>query len=162
MILYRCFADNIEGKSIKVLEELSSTIQYITELMLKNLQMLTEESNVSKLRLSFKMVIFLCLYFISATSPKKQKAQGDLITETMNREKGRKKQKQDSFEATRRLVENQKVVVNLVKETLKINFVILWEKKEIDAEFFKKYVDVCVKILESTLVKDEEISKCIF
>jgi len=40
--------------------------------------------------------------------------------------------------------------------------VILWEKKEIDTEFFKKYIDVCIKILESSLVKDEEINQCIF
>lgn len=60
------------------------------------------------------------------------------------------------------MLENQKHCINLIKETLKINFVILWEKKEIDTEFFKKYVDVCVKILESQLVKDEEISHCIF
>ena len=38
------------------------------------------------------MIIFLCLYFISATALKKQKAsQGDLIADQMNREKGRKK-----------------------------------------------------------------------
>ena len=131
-IIFRCFGENIEGKSIKVLEELSSTIQYVTELMLKNLQYLSEESNTTKLRLSFKMVMFLCLYFISSTSLKKQKVQGDLVAETMNRERGRKKMKYDNFEPTRLLLENQKNCVNLVRETLKINFVVLWERKEID------------------------------
>ena len=61
--------------------------------MLKHLQFISEESNTSKLRVSFKMVMFLCLYFISATSIKKQKPQGDLLAETMNRERGKKKQK---------------------------------------------------------------------
>ena len=64
-----------------MLEELSSTIQYLTEHILGHLQDLNEESNLPKLRLAFKMVIFLCLYFISATTLKKQKAaQGDIIT----------------------------------------------------------------------------------
>ena len=130
--------------------------------MLKHLQFLSEESNTSKLRLAFKMVMFLCLYFISSTSLKKQKGSGDLMTDAMNRERGRKKMRHDNFEVTRLLLSNQKNCINLVKETLSINFVILWEKKEIDTEFFKKYVDVCVKILESSLVKDEEINACIF
>jgi len=48
------------------------------------------------------MIIFLCLYFISATSLKKQKSgQGDLMADTMNREKGRKKIKPENFEASR-------------------------------------------------------------
>jgi hypothetical protein len=73
--------------------------------MVKELEYLSEESNTSKLRISFKMVIFLCLYFISATSLKKQKAgQGDLIADTMNREKGRKKNKSENFEASRLMV----------------------------------------------------------
>jgi len=50
------------------------------------------------------MVIFLCLYFISATSLKKQKAHGDLITEAMNKEKGRRKQKADGYEPSRILL----------------------------------------------------------
>jgi hypothetical protein len=46
------------------------------------------------MRVIFKMGIFLCLYFISATTLKKQKAaQGDIITETINKEKGKKKLK---------------------------------------------------------------------
>jgi hypothetical protein len=130
--------------------------------MLKHLRLLSEESNIPKLRVAFKMVMFLCLYFVSATALKKQKAQGDLIAETMNRERGKKKVRHDSFEPSRLLLDNQKNCVGLIKETLKVNFVLLWEKKEIDTEFFKKYVDVCVKLLESSLVKDEEVSQCIF
>ena len=68
----------------------------------------------------------------------------------------------ENFELTRTILENQKNCIILIKETLKINFVILWERKEIDTEFFKKYNDVCVKILESNIIKDEEISNCIF
>ena len=71
--------------------------RYITELMLKHLNFLSEESNASKLRVSFKMVIFLCLYFIQATSLKKQKAQGDLIADAMNKEKGKRRQKNENY-----------------------------------------------------------------
>ena len=38
------------------------------------------------------MVIFLCLYFISTSSLKKQKTNhNDLLADTMNKEKGKKK-----------------------------------------------------------------------
>lgn len=43
-----------------------------------------------------------------------------------------------------------------------MDFTILWEKKEIDTEFFKKYIDVCIKIIESNLIKEEEINVSIF
>jgi hypothetical protein len=42
----------------------------------------------------------------------------------------------------------------LLNESLKVDFVTLWERKEIDTEFFKKYIDVCIKILESNLVRE--------
>lgn len=100
------------------------------------------------MRVAFKMSIFLCLYFISATTLKKQKAaQGDIITDTINKEKGKKKVRNDSFELTRHILENQRKCIILIKESLKIDFTILWEKKEIDTEFFKKYIDVCIKII---------------
>ena len=63
---------------------------------------------------------------------------------------------------SRQVLECQKRNIALIKETLSINFVVLWEKKEIDTEFFKKYTDVCIKILESSLVKEEEVNQCIF
>ena len=72
--------------------------------MLKHLSSLNEDSNTSKLRISFKMVMFLCLYFISSVSIKKAKNHGNLITETMNPERGRKKNKNDTFEATKMLL----------------------------------------------------------
>jgi hypothetical protein len=50
------------------------------------------------------MVIFLCLYFISATSLKKQKVHGDLIAEAMNKEKGKRRLKTDGYEPTRLLL----------------------------------------------------------
>ena len=49
-----------------------------------------------------------------------------------------------------------------MRDSLRVDFVALWERKDIDGEFFKKYVHVCIKILESSMAKDEEISRCIF
>ena len=49
-----------------------------------------------------------------------------------------------------------------MKDSLRVDFVLLWERKDIDGEFFKKYVDVCIKILESSMAKHEEVSACIF
>ena len=49
-----------------------------------------------------------------------------------------------------------------MRDSLRVDFVVLWERKDIDGEFFKKYMDVCIKILESSMAKDEEISRCIF
>lgn len=47
---------------------------------------------MGQFRVTFKMVIFLCLYFVSASTIKKQRQQqGDIITETINKEKGKKK-----------------------------------------------------------------------
>lgn len=51
------------------------------------------------------------------------------MAEAMNKEKGKRKIKTDSFDPTRLLLENQKSCINLIKETLQINFVVLWERK---------------------------------
>jgi hypothetical protein len=88
----------MEAKSMRVLEELAASVHYITENMLKQVNQLTDDSDISSLRVAFKMVVFLCLYFISATTLKKPKTgQGDIITEAMNKEKGRKRQRSDNF-----------------------------------------------------------------
>jgi len=70
--------------------------------MLTHLENLSEESNASKLRMAFKMVMFLCLYFTSVTHLKKPKSgQGDIITDAINREKGKKKPRSDQFELSK-------------------------------------------------------------
>lgn len=55
-----------------------------------------------------------------------------------------------------------KMVVKLIKDTLEIDFKILWERKEVDPELFKRYTDVCVKVLESSIAKDEDVITDIF
>jgi hypothetical protein len=47
-----------------------------------------------------------------------------------------------------------KMIIKLIKEALDIDFKTLWERKEVDQELFKRYTDVCVKILESNIAKD--------
>ena len=54
------------------------------------------------------------------------------------------------------------MIIELLKDTLGIDYKILWERKEVDPELFKRYTDVCVKILESSLAKEEEIIQSIF
>ena len=54
------------------------------------------------------------------------------------------------------------MIIELLKNTLDIDYKILWEKKEVDPELFKKYTDVCVKILESSFAKDDEVITSIF
>jgi len=52
--------------------------------MLTHLENLNDESNTTKLRVAFKMVMYLCLYFTSVTHLKKPKSgQGDIITENI-------------------------------------------------------------------------------
>jgi len=60
--------------------------------MLTQLENLNEDGNNTKLRVEFKMMMYLCLYYTSVTHLKKSKSgQGDIITETINRENGKKK-----------------------------------------------------------------------
>lgn len=54
------------------------------------------------------------------------------------------------------------MIIGLLRDTLDIDYKILWEKKEVDQELFKKYTDVCVKILESSFAKDDEVITSIF
>lgn len=60
------------------------------------------------------------------------------------------------------VIQNMKMVVKLIKDTLEIDFKILWERKEVDPELFKRYTDVCVKVLESSIAKDEDVITDIF
>jgi hypothetical protein len=78
---------------MKVLEELSATVQYIASHILKEtFAPYGEEFNVMSLRISFKMIIFLTVYFISSTTLKKIKTgQGDILNDAMNKEKGKKR-----------------------------------------------------------------------
>jgi hypothetical protein len=54
-------------------------------------------------------------------------------------------------------------MINAIKETLEINFKYLWGKKMIDSEFFKYYMEVSIKLLESTqLLKKADVNDIIF
>lgn len=43
-----------------------------------------------------------------------------------------------------------------------MNYEAIFEKREVDSEFFKKYCEISVKILESNLVKDQDTLNIIF
>ena len=54
------------------------------------------------------------------------------------------------------------MIIELLKETLYVNYEAIFEKREVDSEFFKKYCEISVKIMESNLVKDQETLNVIF
>ena len=108
------------------------------------------------------MVIFLVLFFVSTLSKRRQKtSKVDLLEEVTNKEALKKKTKAES-ELSRIVIQNIKMIIVLLKETLDIDYKILWEKKEVDEELFKKYTDICVRILESSFAKDDEVITSIF
>jgi hypothetical protein len=63
---------------------------------------------------------------VSSTAVKRAKqSQSDLLA-------GKKKSRSEGIELTRQVIDNQKACLQLLKESLKIDFVTLWERKEID------------------------------
>lgn len=104
------------------------------------------------------MAIFLLLYYITAVSKCKQKqSQADLIEAIGNKDKKKKNKSGSDVEFTKNVIENLKMCVRIMKGTLEIDFRVLWERREVDVELWKRYTDVCVKILESSIAKDENI-----
>jgi len=76
------------------------------------------------------MVMFLALFFISSTSLKKAKSgQGDILAEAMNKEKGKRRNKNENFELSKNVIDHQKFIIKLIRDTPNLNFVSLWEKK---------------------------------
>ena len=101
------------------------------------------------------MVIFLILFYVTAVAKCKQKAsQADMIAEAIGKEK-KKKGAKGQTELSRPVILNMKMLVSLIRETLHIDYKALWQRKEVDPELFKRYTDVCVKVLESSIAKDD-------
>lgn len=115
--MIKAFEENIESRSIKVLEELSASIHYLTSRILPLASHIDNTEPLSNLRNVFKMVIFLALFFISATALKKPKNQTDLLSEAMNgKEKGRRKTGKEGVLDLGRLVgENQRQIIAMLR-----------------------------------------------
>ena len=101
------------------------------------------------------MVMFLILFYITAVAKCKQKAsQADMIAEAIAKDKKKKGAKSD-VELSRGVIHGMKMMVTLLRDTLGIDYKTLWERKEVDPELFKRYTDVCVKVLESSIARDD-------
>lgn len=65
---------------MRVLEKLSETLHHIGTIMLKECMRVSSEDSLEKLRVAYKMTIFLVLYYVTAVAKCKQKAsQADMI-----------------------------------------------------------------------------------
>jgi hypothetical protein len=133
---------------------LSETLFLICDIIFKKTRLIIADESLEYLRISFKMAMFLALYYITTVTKCKQKAtQADMIAEAINKDK-KKKNKGGDIELSKVVTQNMKMIIKLIKEALDIDFKTLWERKEVDQELFKRYTDVCVKILESNIAKD--------
>lgn len=71
------------------------------------------------------MTLFLTIYFIITTTIRKAKYQNDLIGEALNKEK-KKKNKTESTELSQLAIDRQRLIINLLKECLFVNYEIIW------------------------------------
>lgn len=84
------------------------------------------------------MAIYIALFFIYSTTIKKAKGQTDLIGDMLNKDK-KKRVRNESVEVSETTISRQKMIIELLKETLYVNYEAIFEKREVDSEFFKKY-----------------------
>lgn len=68
-----------------------------------------------------------------------------------------------SNETLEQLLKKQKKCLICLEESLEVDFKYLWNKRQIDGELFKYYVETCLTMLESkVLLKDIDVKTCIF
>jgi len=84
------------------------------------------------------MAVYLALFFIYSTTIRKAKAQKDLIGEMLDKDKKRRNRVENT-EISEVTISRQKMIIELLRETLYINYEAVFEKREVDSEFFKKY-----------------------
>lgn len=61
------------------------------------------------------------------------------------------------------LVKKQRQCIMILQDSLDVDFKFLWNKRSIDDELFKYYVETCLVMLESKiLLKENEVKACIF
>lgn len=73
------------------------------------------------------MAIFLILYYITAVTKCKQKTtQADLIVEAINKDNKKKKNKGGDIQLSKVVIQNMKMIIKLIKNTLEIDYKILW------------------------------------
>lgn len=61
------------------------------------------------------------------------------------------------------LVKKQKQCIMILQDSVDVDFQFLWNKRSIDDELFKYYVETCLVMLESKiLLKENDVKACIF
>jgi|JI61114C2RNA_FD_contig_101_468484_length_3691_multi_2_in_0_out_0_1 flagellar biosynthesis chaperone FliJ len=108
------------------------------------------------------MAMFLGFFFLNSTVVKKKASQGDIIAEAMNKEANKRKKKTIQADAFKTIAERQKQLLDCINDSLKIEFQVLWQRKNLDDEFLKYYTNLGMRVLESTFGKAEEIRSVIF
>lgn len=74
--------------------------------------------------------MFLILYYITVVTKCKQKtSQADLIAQAINKDNKKKKNKGGDIQLSKIVIQNMKMVIKLIKDTLEIDYKILWERK---------------------------------
>ena len=82
---------------MKLLEKLSETLHHIGTIIFKECLRLTEDEDPEQARVSFKMVIFLILFFIWTIGKRhKKKSKLDLLDEATGKGAKKKKNKAES------------------------------------------------------------------
>ena len=134
-----------------------------------------EQKNVDildNLRNSLKMLVFLSIYFLNNTCIKKNKnsLKDELNEATNNNKEGpgankktnkaSKKNKDLSKELQSTLIEKQGKNIHVLQKTISQDNMFLWQNKGVDEEYFKYFLEISLKMLESKqLLKDCKESK---
>ena len=73
--------------------------------------------------------MYLILYYITVVAKCKLKTtQADMIAQAINKDK-KKKNKGGDIQLSKHVIYNMKQLINLLKDTLEIDYKILWERK---------------------------------
>lgn len=115
---------------------------------------------IDGLRNSLKMIVFLILYFLNNTSIKKAKLSlkdelNDMTKESKKGAKNKKPKKELNKDHQTVIIEKQAQALSILRKTLSINLRYLWNKRQIDDEFFKYFLEVSLKMLESKILLKE-------
>ena len=76
---------------MRVLEKLSESLIFAGKTMYDLCTKVSHEESQENLRIAYKMVMFLILFFVANVSKGRQKTQADMIADAISKDGGRKK-----------------------------------------------------------------------
>ena len=177
---YRCqpcllnFLSHIDKEQLQVsgdlLRKLSDTLVNALEKLIKavGVESRKESRNtdtIDDMCNSLKMLVFLMLYFLHVTCIKKAKSSfkdelSDLSSKDKlgnNKKNNRRKvaHKDVSKDIVPGLLKQHAHCLSILHNVLNINLRFLWQKRQIDDEFYRYFLDLALRMLESRqLLKD--------